>query len=315
MQKTKYLDKMNSFTEDSLPSLSEVVLGSLELFMTEGIPKLDLSRFKKPLFLGSGNALASAHIIARTLEGKVNNISFADENSYKNVNIKNIDGAVIFSASGEKHAAIFARYLKKKGVKTLLITCSSNSSAEKVVGSSNTTITSKLREPYTYNTSTYLGWILACTGESPKKIYSYIKEYTQKKIPRSFANYKGFVIITPEKFSLVNSLFDVKFKELFARKVARDVATYEEVKHAVTVVKSKTECAIEFGNEESLFTGKKFKFDLPKSAGPAAMMAIGYFIIGKVQEQHPQYFKESIADYIKQLNNTAFGKKLSVIVE
>jgi hypothetical protein len=39
-------------------------------------------------------------------------------------------------------------------------------------------------------------------------------------------------------------LFRVKFIELFGRKIARDVFSYEQMKHAITVVPNKKELAI-----------------------------------------------------------------------
>jgi hypothetical protein len=56
-----------------------------------------------------------------------------------------------------------------------LLTSSQNSSAEKIVWEKNTTITPKNREPYTYNTSTYMGWVLANTWENPKKYLNIFK--------------------------------------------------------------------------------------------------------------------------------------------
>ena len=50
----------------------------------------------------------------------------------------------------------------------------------------------KQREPYTYNTSTYLGMILGRTKEDPKKIETFIKNKVDKiKLP-SFKKYNKF---------------------------------------------------------------------------------------------------------------------------
>ena len=59
----------------------------------------------------------------------------------------------------------------------------------------------------------------------------------------------------------------------------------------------------------------KLIIPLPPNAGPAAIMAIGYYVIGKLQEGKPQCFKQNIASYIKKANSKAFGKGLKVIVE
>ena len=88
------------------------------------------------------------------------------------------------------------------------------------------------------------------------------------------------------------------------------------MKHAITVVPSDLELCIKFGEgEEIIFEGEEFKVELPKNVGPATLMAVGYYIIGCIQEQHKQYFKENISKYIKEASSKPFGKGLSVIVE
>ena len=57
------LERMKRFDESSLPDLDEVVLAALELFMRQGVPRLDLGRCKKPLVVGSGNAAATGRIL------------------------------------------------------------------------------------------------------------------------------------------------------------------------------------------------------------------------------------------------------------
>jgi len=43
-------------------------------------------------------------------------------------------------------------------------------------------------------------------------------------------------------------------------------------------------------------------------------MAIGYYIIGKIQRANPPYFKNNIEQYMKKASKT-FGHKLNPIVE
>jgi len=132
-----------------------------------------------------------------------------------------------------------------------------------------------------------------------------------------------FYIITsynppaPNEFEKTNSLFETKFTELFGRQIARDVKTYEQLKHAITIVPSKTELCIKFSDtgEDIYFNGDVIKIPLPKKCGPAAMMAIGYYVIGKIQEQHKQYFKDNITQYVRKVSSKPFGEGIKVIVE
>lgn len=312
MAKKTPLNIIQTFDEKNLPSLNTTVLAALELFSKEGLPKIKFPNFKKPIIVGSGNAKVTSQILFANTD-----CIFADENNYIEAsNRKGVDGAIIFSASGAKHAPIIAKYFLSKKIDAYLVTCTINSPAQKILGKNKTIITSKNREPYTYNTSTYMGWILAKTREDPKEILDFINKKVAKQIPNNLKNYKGYLLITPNQFSEVNNLFETKFIELFGRKIARDVKTYEELKHAITVVSDKKELCIKFGSgEDVIFKGNILEIPLPKDCSIGAMMAIGYYVIGCIQHQNPQYFKKEIASYVKEASSKEFGKGIKVIVE
>jgi len=304
------LQIMKSFDEKNLPDLPEVLLGALELFIKEGLPKIEFKNFKRPLIIGSGNAIVTGEVLFEDKDA-----IFADENSYKEALKKNIDGVFLFSASGGKHAPIIAKEVLKQKKQIQLITCTKNSQAQEVVGEENTIITSKNREPYTYNTSTYLGWILAKTREDPKKIKDFIEKKVKPKIPKNLINYNGFLLITPNNLAGLNQLFIVKFIELFGRKIARDVKSFEETRHAITVVPSKSELCIQFGEGKVDFENNILKIPIPKDCSKGMLTSIVYYTIGQIQKQNPPYFKNNISNYINRNNKGDFGKALNVIVE
>ena len=306
----KYLEKTKNFTEENLISLDECVLAALELFQTVEIKKWDFSKLKKPLIAWSGNAIVTAQIIFSQLDAV-----FCDESNFETAINKDIDGVIIVSASWEKHAPIFAKKSKEKWFETYVITCSKWSSAEKIVGQEYTIITPKNREPYTYNTSTYMWWVLANTGESPQKIYDYIVQYIDPIIQKlKFSDYDSYLLVTPDKFEWVNQLFRVKFIELFGRKVARDVFSYEQMKHAITVVPHEKELAISFWKWDFDFENDRLQIPLPEDWNLATIMAIWYYVIWKIQKSYPDYFGDNIKNYINRANDTGFSKWLSVIV-
>ncbi len=199
----KYLEKNNSFSENNLLSLDEVVLWALELFQTKKIKKLDISNFSKPLIAWSWNAIVTAKIIFAWT-----NALFCDETNFSDYINKDIDWLIITSASWEKHAAIFAKKAKEKAIKTKLLTCNKNSNTEKIIWEKNTSVTPKNREPYTYNTSTYLWWILTVTWENPKIIQNYIETKIDPILEKiNFSNYDSYLLATPNKFAQVNKLW------------------------------------------------------------------------------------------------------------
>jgi len=305
------LQMIETLSSDNLLSLDEILLWALELFENKRPNKLDLSDFKKPLIAGSGNAIVTAKIIFSWIDAL-----FCDETNFEQYLNRNIDWLIILSASWEKHATIFAKKALEKWIKTKLLTCNYNSSAGKIVWIENTIVTEKNREPYTYNTSTYMWWIFAYTWEDPSIIKKFIQEEIDPIINKiNFSKYNWYLLVTPNIFAGVNQLFNVKFIELFGRRIARDVFSYEHLKHAITVVPYEKELAISFWEWNFQYFWDTINIPLPKSCKLWWIMAIWYYVIWKIQNSYPQYFKENIWKYIEEINKTDFGKGLSVIVE
>jgi len=269
----KNIDKLNTFTLDTIPDLDIAVLGALELFQKKKLPELDIKKYKRPLVVGSGNAEATGRIIFEDIDAV-----FASESNFESKlkHIPDIDGVILISASGGKHAPIIAKYAKDIGKSVILITNNPNAEAAKFIEDDKIFVFPKNREPYTYNTSTYMGMILGKTNEDPEKIQKFIQQQIDTLTFPDFSQYDKYFLITPPKFFGIIRMLEVKFIELFGRKIARDVETSEYMKHAVTVVPS-DELFISFGEENTMWgePGQRFHIPLPENAGYAAMMAIG----------------------------------------
>jgi len=306
--KTNY-KKMQSFTLKNIPDLDVCILGALELFSSTKLPKIEIP-YKKPLVVGSGNAEATGRILFEERDAV-----FASESNFeeKIKNIKSIDGVVLISASGGKHAPIIAKASRKFRKKVTLITNNQDALAKEYAD--RVFVFPKQREPYTYNTSTYMGMILGKTHEKPDKLYDFIKSKVDKiKLP-NFRRYDKYYLIVPPKFSGIIRMLNVKFIELFGRRVARDVETSEYVKHATTVVPS-DEIFISFGEENKTWGDKKNRLyiPLPKNADYGTMMAVSYYIIGKIQKSHTPYFKKNVISYTKNVSKI-FKQEIKPIVE
>ena len=308
----KNIDTLNKFTLDTIPDLDVAVLGALELFQKDKLPKLDIKQYRQLLVVGSGNAEATGRIIFEDT-----NAVFASESSFENKlkHIPDIDGVILISASGGKHAPVIAKYAKDLGKSVILITNNPNAEAARFIESSEIFIFPKNREPYTYNTSTYMGMILGKTNEDPEKIQKFIQQQIDTLTFPDFSQYDKYFLITPPKFSGIIRMLQVKFIELFGRRLARDVETNEYMKHAVTVVPS-GELFVSFGEENTMWgePDQRLHVPLPENAGYAMMMAIGYYVIAQIQKQHPPYFKENIALYVEKASKV-FGSEIKVIVE
>ena len=309
------LEILKTFDSDHLPNLDVVVLGALELFKEETLPEIKLERYARPLVVGSGNAEATGKIIFKDQDAV-----FASESTYeeKLKHIKDIDGVVLVSASGGKHAPIIAKCSKEYGKHITLITNTDDSKTDSLLDHEYTYdkyVFPKNREPYTYNTSTYMGMILGFTREDPQAIYDFIQETVAAMDFPDFSKHDKFYLIVPPQFFGIIRMLHVKFIELFGRRVARDVETSEYVKHATTVVPS-DEFFISFGEENSKWgdPDKRLTVPLPDTGDYGAMMAISYYTIAQIQKQHPPYFKENIVRYTETISKI-FGEEINPIVE
>ena len=300
---------MQSFSLENIPDLDICVLGALELINMEKIPKMNIS-FKRPIVVGSGNAEVTGRIIFHDTDAV-----FASESDFieKIKNTKDIDGIVIVSASGGKHAPIIANLANKYKKPTILLTNNKNAEAKKYVN--KVFIFPKQREPYTYNVSSYLGMILGKTKEDPKKIYNFIDNEIDKIILQKLEGYDKYFLLIPSKFEPIKRMFQIKFMELFGRKISRDIETIEYMKHATTIVPS-NELFISLGVENKYYGEEhnRIYIPLPKNCDYGGLMAIGYYIIGKIQKSQHPWFKENIQEYVKRAGKI-FNNKIEAIVE
>ena len=307
-------ETLRNFDINSLPSLDTAVLGALEMLANEQVPSVDISSFKRPLVVGSGNAEATGRIIFAETDAVFASESSVDD---KLANVSNIDEVIVVSASGGKHAPIIARKARDAGKHVTLITNTPNSPAQQELNDSELTalVFPKNREPYTYNTSTYMSMILGLTHENPAQIKRFIEEHVDTMQFPDFSQSNKYYLIVPPEFTDIIRMLNVKFIELFGRNIARDVETSEYVRHATTVAES-NELFIAFGEPNTTW-GKpenRVNVPLPEGAGYVAMMAIGYYTVAQIQKAQPQYFKQNIAAYCQFISGV-FGEEINPIVD
>ncbi len=310
---TTYLKRLQTFTETDLPDLDEVVLGSLQFLDSASITHINVRAHRRPLVIGSVGGLNTARILFRNSDAVI-----ADEGSYKDAynQIPDIDSVYIVSASGSKHAVHIAADMKERDVPVYLITSTLDSPASAYIASERICVFPHIREPYTYNTSTYLGMLLGDSTESPGDIIRFIEEKVAPHLEGKFGGYDSFVCTVPPQFGLVRSMLETKFDEMFAPVVTGRAFTSEEIKHAKIVVPSDTQCFLNFGVPTTPYARNELQYSisLPKDCGYVGMLAIGYYVIGTIQKQKPPYFKDSIRAYTEHASEV-FGQPVPVIVE
>ncbi|MFA7365292.1 MAG: hypothetical protein WCZ12_02980 [Patescibacteria group bacterium] len=295
---------------EKIINLNEGVLKALKFLSDQKLPKLNLEKLKFPLVVGSGNAYNTAQIIFSNQKAVIASESNFKEviESYKDFIKKGIiKEVVVISASGEKDSVWEIELAKKYKLKTILLTCSKDSSASKIAD--EVYVFPKIAEPYTYNISTYLGMILAYTKEKPENILSHIKKI---KFFNNFNKFKSYSFVLPDEFTFITQMLDIKKSELFGPLLSVRAFSFGEARHAKFVIRDKNELVITLGKEKNKYFGEeksRWQVSLPNKASFATIMALTYYIVGKIQESKPQYFKKHIQNYCHDYGPKAYGKK------
>ncbi len=298
-----------------LEYLDEAVVNALTFFNKKPVPKLNLKNFSFPLIVGSGNAYNAGQVIF-----KEKSALFATESTFKQalkkyqplIKNKLIKEAIVISASGEKDSVWEIKAAKKAGLKTILLTCSADSSAARIAD--QVFAYRKLPEPYTYNTSTYLGMILSATSEKPTVIKNFINKC---EFPRRFKKFSSYSFILPDEFASIAPMLEIKHNELFGPKMSLRAFSEGEARHAKFVIRDEKELVISFSKNEFFGAPKsRWEISLPKSADSGLIMALCYNIIGKIQRSKPDYFRKNIGRYCSDDGFKAYGatKAFEVLV-
>ena len=317
MSEKKHLMKDKEITPENIPDLDEIVLQTLDFFSKNRPPSINVGKFNSPFVVGSGNAYNTGLII---FSGK--DAIFADESNFKSVisssNKNAQDGlprdAVIISASGGKDSVWEIELAKNQGLKTTLLTTKAESDAAKIAD--DVVVFKSIAEPYTYNTSTYMGMMLGTVYEDPSKIKGHIESL---RFPEIFGDHKGYSFVVPDQFMQICPMLEIKQSELFGPKVSIRAFPQGHARHAKFVIRDPEEMVISLGQSNEFFGDPNHRWDisLPKDINFAEIMAITYYIVGKIQASKPPYFKQNIRRYISQDGPTAYGantKPFTVIV-
>lgn len=304
-------------SQQPIPLLDEIVLHSLEFFTNNAPASFNPADYKLPFVIGSGNAYNTGVIIFSSQAA-----IFADESNLKTllpafeeaVKSKLITQAVILSASGGKDSVWEIELAKQYGLHTTLITTKGQSPAAQIAD--KVYVFKSIDEPYTYNTSTYMGMILGATHERILDIQKAIESLT---FPEQFDSYESYSFVLPDKFSPICPMLDIKRHELFGPKVSLRAFPQGHARHAKFVVRDKKELVISLDSKNEFFGDPESRWDifLPNKSNFAMVMAVTYYIVGKIQRSKPPYFKENIEAYTSDYGPKAYGpdqKPFTVIV-
>ena len=300
----------------TIPTLDTVVFNTLDFFTKTPPPSFDVSKYSMPFVIGSGNASHTGRII---FSGRAAIVG--DESNFRSLAVaykaaidqKLIQDAIIISASGEKDSVWEIEFAKSLGLKTTLLTCKPNSSAAKIA---DTVITYKsIAEPYTYNTSTYLGMIVSTTGERAADIQSYIESL---KLPANFNAYEAYAFVLPDLYANIGPMIEIKRDELFGPHVMIRANSTGISRHAKFVHPWEKELVITIGDTNKYFGLPDHRWDivLPEKASFATVISLTYYLCGLIQKAKPDYFMQHIEAFCTDYGPKAYGKpeKFDVVV-
>lgn len=292
---------------DELISLDQNVLQALDFFVKNPPPSLDINQFNLPLVVGSGNAYNTGLILFSDRAA-----IFADESNFRKlveafkgaIDKGLISQAVVISASGGKDSVWEIELAKQHGLKTTLLTTKKDSNAAKIAD--EVLVYSAIDEPYTYNVSTYMGMILSATKENPAIIKDMVKEL---KFPQNFESFKAFSFVLPGKYLPICPMLDIKKSELFGPNLSLRAFSQGHARHAKFVIRSEEELVITLGSKNEYFGHPENRWDIPltEDINFAGIMAITYYIVGKIQNSKHPYYKENIQNYVNDYGPKAYG--------
>jgi hypothetical protein len=299
----------------NLPNLDACVLSAVNFFSKNKPPRLNLKKLSFPLVVGSGNAYNTGQVLfggQPAIIASESNFTAILKSYRPLIKNKTIKQCLVISASGEKDSVWEIKAAKKAGLPVTLITCSPQSTAAKLAD--QVIAYRKLPEPYTYNTSTYLGIILGASGEAVPAIKTFIGRL---KFPKNFKNYHAYSFILPDKFGAITPMLEIKRNELFGPYLSLRAFSYGEARHAKFVNTWDKELVISLGKNK--YFGSKdcrWEINLPSSAGNGLVMALTYYIVGHIQSTKLPYFKKNIAQFCQE-GPRAYGsdRPFPVIVE
>jgi hypothetical protein len=289
-------------------NLDECVLKALNFFSDNPPPTINLNDFDFPFVVGSGNAYNTG-VILFSEQAAI----FADESNFrktvdaynKAIENKLITQAVVISASGGKDSVWELELAKEKGLKTTLLTTKKDSPAAEIAD--KVYVFESLDEPYTYNTSTYMGMILAATKENTAEIKKFIESL---KLPANFSDYESYSFVLPDKYLSICPMLDIKKNELFGPEVSLRAFSQGHARHAKFVIRTPRELVISLNSDNKYFgePDHRWNLNLPEHFSFAGVMATTYYIVGKIQAAKPPYFENNIKNYVEDYGPKAYGK-------
>jgi len=277
--------------KQKIKHLDFYVTKTLEYLEKWNFPKFKIEKNEKNIFMGSGSAACAAKLFAERFNGSTLNVSNY-KRFFKGISKESTASTYIISASGGKDAVNMAKFLNKMNLRPNLITCNESAPAKKLCN--KLFVFPSLKEPPTYNVSTYSSMIYWLFGENIKEIKSLIKNI---KIP-NLRKYKYIFFLATDKYDTIAKMTSRKIAESLEG-IGSNGDGFSNSAHGMLRQPNKDRLIFCL-NQKYPFKENVYELKINSYLG---LMLATYYIIGKNQkEKDAENLLKNYQQTIKKLN-------------
>jgi len=217
---------MENLEDQKIETLDYYALQTLENLPKWEYPKIEIKKTARNVFVGSGNADNAGKILAREFGGAA--FSVVDyQNFFENCGDKNYD-VYIVNASGGKDGVKMAQWLAQNGYRPKLITSNPEPPAGKFLRIEDVFAFPAIKEPPTYNVSTYAAMLYGILKEDISGAAQRIKGL---QVP-DLRKYKFIFFLTADRYEAVGFAAKRKVGETLAG-LGADAGGYSNAAHGM----------------------------------------------------------------------------------
>lgn len=263
---------MENLENQKIETLDYYVRQTLENLPKWEYPKFEIKKSSRNVFVGSGNAANVGRVLAREFGGA--GFSVVDYQSFfKNCDNNDRD-VYIINASGGKDGVKMAEWLNKNGRRAKLITSNPEPPAGEFLRPEDVFAFPAIKEPPTYNVSTYAAMLYGILKED---ISGAAQRIESLPIP-DLRKYKFIFFLTDDKYESAGRVAKRKVAETLAG-LGADAGGYSNAAHGMLLQPNPDRLAVCI-NCDYEGEGDWWRFDVGSYV--EAVLSVHY-IVGKNQ--------------------------------
>lgn len=265
---------MEKFENEKIETLDYYVSRTLDNLPKWEYPNLEIKKTSRNVFVGSGNADNAGRILAQNFGGcgfsAVDYRQFFENNPERDAEI------YIVNASGAKDGVKMAEWLTKNQWQPKLITSNPKPPAGEFLRAEDIFVFPAIKEPPTYNVSTYAAMLYGILKEDISGAADRIKNLP---IP-DLRKYKFVFFLTEDKYEIIGRIAKRKVAETLAG-LGADAGGYSNAAHGMLLQPNSDRLALCLNCD---YDGDGDKYLLRGDSYLELLLAV-YYIVGKSQTE------------------------------